>query len=170
VSEVPELTPCPGELEPREPWVDAVCPHPRPFVCRIQAGSAQASRAVEHVSNIEYLRWLDRAAELHCDTAGYRRADLLGMGVMWFVARHEIDYRAEAIPGDELLLLTWVRDVRRAKSWRDSVIVRPSDRVTITCAATLWVLVDLATRRPISAPDAMSDRLDPLRPRMMERA
>ena len=123
-------------------------PHPQPFLCDLRIGSASVSRAVEHVSNVEYLRWLDRAAELHADALGFTRGSLLARGVMWFVARHEIDYLAEARPGDELVLATWVRSMQRVKSWRDTLMVRPADGTVVCRAATLWVLVDLATRRP----------------------
>ncbi len=122
--------------------------HPRPFLCDLRIGSAGMSGPVEHVSNVEYVRWLDRAAELHADSLGCTRAALLARGVMWFVARHEIDYLAEALPGDELVLATWVRSIQRVKSWRDTLVVRPADRTVVCRASTLWVLVNLSSRRP----------------------
>lgn len=121
---------------------------PPPFVGRMTVPEAHVGAVVGHADNVAYLAWLDRAAELHADTLGYTRAAMLERGVMWFVARHEIDYRAEAHGGDELLVATRVRDVRGPKSWRDSVILRPADDRVVCRAATLWVLVDLATRRP----------------------
>ncbi|MCZ6835396.1 MAG: hypothetical protein O7G85_06435, partial [Planctomycetota bacterium] len=48
-------------------------PHPEPFLCDIEIGREHMSRAIEHVSNIEYVKWLDRAAELHSDSLGYTR-------------------------------------------------------------------------------------------------
>jgi acyl-CoA thioester hydrolase len=83
---------------------------------------------------------------------------------MWFVARHEIDYLAEAFPDDELIIATWVRDMRKVKSWRDYLIIRPADQTVICRAATLWVLVDLATRRPCRIEREMADRFNPLVP------
>ncbi len=138
--------------------------HPSPFLCDLVIGESAASRAVAHVSNIEYVRWLDRAAELHADHLGYARKHLLEQGIMWFVARHEIDYLAEAWPGDVLLLATWVRTMDRVKSWRDTLVVRESDAAVICRAATLWVLVDLATRRPKRIGAEMARRFDPLQP------
>jgi acyl-CoA thioester hydrolase len=117
---------------------------------------------IEHASNVEYVRWLDRAAELHSDSLGCTRAALLERGQMWFVARHEIDYLAEAWLGDELLIATWVRDMRRVRSWRAYAIIRPGDDQVICRAATLWVLVDLATRRPVQIPEEMRRRFQPL--------
>ena len=139
-------------------------PHPGPFVCDIRVTASQLSWTIEHVSNIEYVRWLDRAAELHADHVGYTRNALLNDGIMWFVARHEIDYLAEAFLDDELIVATWVRNVKKVKTWRDYVIVRPVDGTVICRAATLWVLVDLATRKPLRMTAEMITRFQPLEP------
>ncbi|MHC5113524.1 MAG: acyl-CoA thioesterase [Planctomycetota bacterium] len=136
--------------------------HPRPFVARLTVEESAMSRAVDHVANTEYLRWLDRAAELHADAAGFTRRRMLDDGLMWFVARHEIDYLAEVRAGDELVIATWVRTMDRAKSWRDYVIAR--DGQAVCRAATLWVLVRLETRRPARATPEMVERFDPLEP------
>lgn len=159
-ADIPDLTPrnSPTDLSAHD------IPHPSPFICDIAVRRNQVSRAVEHVSNIEYVRWLDRAAELHADSIGCTRQWLVEQGIMWFVARHEIDYLAEAWPEDELVIATWVRDMRKVKSWRDYVIVRLSDQKAICRAATLWVLVDLDTRRPIRIDREMADRFKPLMP------
>jgi acyl-CoA thioester hydrolase len=137
-------------------------PHRLPFLCDLRVTRAQLGTVIEHVSNIEYVRWLDRAAELHADSLGYTRHFMWQSGLMWFVARHEIDYLAECWLDDELVIATWVRDFHKVKSWRDYLIVRPRDGAVICRAATLWVLVDLATRRPRRVDREMIDRFDPL--------
>lgn len=137
-------------------------PHPRPFVCEITIVPELLSRAIPHVSNIEYVRWLDRAAELHSDSAGYTRAAMLDENIMWFVARHEIDYLAEAWLNDRLLIATWVRDFKRVRSWREYAIVRPADETVVCRGATLWVLVDLESRRPRRIPPEMCRAFGPL--------
>jgi acyl-CoA thioester hydrolase len=136
--------------------------HPRPFLLDVVVDSSHLGDVVEHVSNIEYVRWLDRAAELHSDSLGYTRRWLLDRDLMWFVARHEIDYLAECWRGDELVIATWVRDFKRVKSWRDFAIMRPGDGTLVCRASTLWVLVELKTRRPVRIEPAMIDRFDPL--------
>lgn len=137
-------------------------PHPHPFLCDLQITREHLSTVIEHVSNVEYVRWLDRAAELHADSLGCTRAALLNQGVMWFVARHEIDYLAETWLGDELVIATWVRNFHKVKSWREYVVVRPRDSTVICRALTLWVLVDLATRKPRRIHAAMIERFAPL--------
>ncbi|MEM7230398.1 MAG: acyl-CoA thioesterase [Planctomycetota bacterium] len=136
--------------------------HPRPAVFEIDIDQSSISEEVPHVNNIEYLRWFDRAAELHGDAVGYPREALLEHDCMWFVARHEVDYQAEAWPDDDLRLITWVRDMRRVKSWRDAVVVRESDATIIARASTLWVLVNLTSRRPMRVPMTMAAAFEPL--------
>ncbi len=167
----PPATP---NLVPRTAGFDAAgfpVPSDRVFFADLRVGGGEMSTVVEHVTNTEYVRWLDRAAELHADSLGLTRAWLLSGGIMWFVARHEIDYLAETRLGDELVVATWVRDVERVKSWREYTIIRPGDGRVVCRAATLWVLVDLATRRPRRLPPAMRDRLaSAVAPPLRERA
>jgi len=153
-------------LVPRSETFDAAAfeiPHPAPFLCDLRITREHLGTVIEHVSNIEYVRWLDRAAELHADSLGYTRQFMLERQIMWFVARHEIDYLAECWLDDELVIATWVRDFHKVKSWRDYLIVRPRDGRVICRAATLWVLVDLASRRPRRIEPEMFDRFRPLR-------
>jgi acyl-CoA thioester hydrolase len=137
-------------------------PHMSPFVMSLVVGREHVGRAVPHVSNVEYIRCLERAAVSHADSLGYDQHHLQSKGMTWFVARHEIDYKAEAWQGDELVIATWVRDMRRVRSWRDSVIVRPADQTLICRSSTLWVLVDLDSHRPRRIPPDMAARFSPL--------
>lgn len=136
-------------------------PHASPFVSSVCAGDTSLSQTVAHVNNIVYVAWLDRVAELHADAAGFSRERLLEEGIMWFVGRHEIDYVAEVHAGETITLVTWVRDVRRVKSWRDTVAVRERDGRIVCRASTLWVLVDLESRRPIRFTDEMVQSFAP---------
>ena len=160
--------PLQAQPQPRQPGMDPFdaaawdIPHETPFVCDLSVDHSLVSRAVPHVNNIGFLQWVDRVAELHADALGYTRKQLLARGVMWFVVRHEIDYLAEAWPGDEIVLATWVRTMHRVKSWRDTLIVRPADQTVMCRAATLWVLMDLKTRRPLRHEPDMISRFTPL--------
>jgi acyl-CoA thioester hydrolase len=139
--------------------------HPSPFQCEIEITPEQSSNEVDHVNNIEYLRWIDKASQLHCDACGWTRERLMQDGMMWFVARHEIDYRSEAKSTDRLRLTTWVDDVRRVKSWRTTYIHAIGDTQRIVCKCkTLWVLVDIESRAPKTVPQVMADNLQPLTP------
>lgn len=137
-------------------------PHDAPFLCELAVGQGHLGDAIAHVSNVEYVRWLDKIAEGHADSLGYTRERMAGERVMWFVSRHEVDYLAEVWPDDHLVLATWVRTMGRIRSWRDSVVIRPADETVVCRATTLWVFVDLETRRPRRIPREMGEAFGPL--------
>ena len=110
--------------------------HPRPCGLRLVPSADGVSREVAHINNVEYVRW--------------------------FVARHEVDYRAEVFPGDELHVFTWIRSVSRVTSWRDTTIMRARDGAVVCSASTCWALVDLATRKPARIPAEMLLAFEPL--------
>ena len=125
------------------------------FWCAIEVGEDGTSRGVPHVNNAEYVRFIDRIAERATDAAGFTRARMLADDRMWFVARHEIDYRGEAFAGDELVAATWLRSWTRTTVVREVRIARPSDARLICAASTRWAFVDLGTRRPARIPPEM---------------
>ena len=139
-------------------------PHPAAFWAHVTPSPETGSRAVDHVSNIEYVRWLDLLGQRHLADKGWSAEDLVKAGAMWFVARHEIDYRLEARVGETLVAATWVRNLRRVKSWRDVMVWRPEPEgwALVCTATTLWVHVDLETRKGTRPPSDMVEALQPL--------
>jgi acyl-CoA thioester hydrolase len=127
------------------------------FWCVIDVGDDGTSRGVPHVNNAEYVRFIDRIAELATDAAGFTRARMLAEDRMWFVARHEIDYRGETFAGEQLLAATWLRAWTRTTVVRETRIVRPSDGRLVCVASTRWAFVDLASRRPARIPAEMRE-------------
>jgi acyl-CoA thioester hydrolase len=127
------------------------------FWCVIDVGDDGTSRGVPHVNNAEYVRFIDRIAELATDAAGFPRARMLAEDRMWFVARHEIDYRGETFAGERLLAATWLREWTRTTVTRETRIVRPSDGRLVCVASTRWAYVDLVSRRPARIPAEMRD-------------
>ncbi len=151
-------------MRPEEVQLDGV---PAEHACQfdITILPHQASNEVNHVNNIEYIKWIDKASELHLDNAGWTRNKMLEQGSIWFVARHEIDYRGESFLDDTLVLSTWVEDVRRVKSWRQTTIHALRDELMLVCECrTLWVHVNLETKKPTPVPQVMADALNPLTP------
>jgi acyl-CoA thioester hydrolase len=67
----------------------------------------------------------------------------------WVVLRHEIDYKAPACLGDEILLRTWVGQATRVTFERFTEIRRKIDHQLLSQARTLWCPIDAGTGRPI---------------------
>jgi len=120
------------------------------------------SDSVAHLNNVEILRLVDRAAETHLERVGLSRERMASAGFMWFVVRHEIDYRAEAFGGDHLLVATWVTAWSRTTCTRRTRLLRPADRTIVADASSRWVQVDLASRRPIRVADRLLRLLPPI--------
>lgn len=158
-----DLTPCAPLDDADAAALAAHAPaHPSPFVSAMTVAPEHLSRLVPHANNVEYLRWIDRVAELHADSLGHTRAALLAGGHCFFVARHEIDYLGECWEGDRLLVATWVRSMRKTTSWRDTLIVRPADRSVVCRASTLWAFVHMESRRAARVPAAIAASFEPL--------
>jgi acyl-CoA thioester hydrolase len=128
------------------------------FAVRIEVSPEETSALVPHANNIVILGWVDLAASLHGAHAGAAREEIAREGRMWFVARHEIDYLAEAFVGDALVLATWLERAGRTSLVRATAIVRP-DGTVVARARSRWAFVDLATRRPTAIPAEALARL-----------
>ena len=137
------------------PTADLPVPAEIAFWAEMTVPAEGVSDGVPHVNNVEYVRWVDRLAEMAADAAGFTRARHLREGTMWFVARHEIDYRGEAFAGDEILAATWIIDGTRTTVRRATFIVRPVDGRVVCSATTRWALVNLETRKPMRIPAAI---------------
>lgn len=155
-------------------------PHPRPFAIRHRPDASLASPGIPHVNNLAFIAWMDRAADLHAAALGYTRDGMAERDTAWFVGRHEITYHAEAWPGDDLLVLTWIDRMHRFTAERAVLVVRtaaaadatgrpesvatpdPSPGRIIGRGRTSWVLVTLSTRRPRRHAPAMIEAFEPL--------
>ena len=98
------------------------CAIQNPFTLSLTVSQANLSSTIAHVSNVEYLRWIDCISDLHGDSCGQSRQQLLDQERMWFVSRHEIDYLAEAFAGDRLGCATWFSRFGRTTLQRETLI------------------------------------------------
>lgn len=110
----------------------------------------EAIDANGHVSNLEYLRWMQDAAVAHSDAAGWSAERYRAIGGTWVVRGHRIEYRQPAFEGQELVVQTWVTGFGRVKSQRRYRVWRPADRVVLAIGETDWVFLDLSSGRPRS--------------------
>ncbi len=105
-----------------------------------------------HVNNVMYLRYAQDAAVAHWlarATEEYIRS------LVWVVRRHEIDYLKPALPGDELLALTWVGKADGATFERFVEITRLADSFVLARVRTVWVALDSERLRPRRVPEAL---------------
>lgn len=161
--------PADDSLEEFTPSIDAdrlarwAIDHATPHAIGFRIGPAQLSDPVAHLNNVAILRLVDRAAEDHLDRFGWTRSRMASHGLMWFVARHEIDYRAEAFAGDELVAATWIESFGRTTCVRATRLIRLADERVVAEAISRWVQVDLASRRPRRIAEELRTAMPPRR-------
>lgn len=136
-----------------------------PFTLSLAVSQANLGSTIAHVSNVEYLRWIDCISDLHGISCGQSRQQLLAQERMWFVSRHEIDYLAEAFAGDRLGCATWFSRFGRTTLQRETLIWNRDRHVAVCRASSRWVFMDLKSRKPTRIEDAQvkSFQLLPLR-------
>lgn len=98
-----------------------------------------------HVNNIVYLRYAQEIAIAHWRARA--TADMAARYV-WVVLRHEVDYRAPLMLGDEVEVRTWVAEAPQGAAWGRFVeiyksgVEKPSAQITSN-----WAMLDASTRR-----------------------
>ena len=116
----------------------------QPFEIEIVIQAADID-VLGHVNNVVFLRWVQDAAVAHWAAL---TNDLQKAEVVWVVARHEIDYKRPALPGDRVRARTWVGGASRHVFERHTEIVRAGDGALLARARTLWVPLDPWSGRP----------------------
>jgi acyl-CoA thioester hydrolase len=102
---------------------------------------------LNHVNNINYLKWTQLVAEKHWATLSNSSID---EKYVWVVLRHEIDYFSAAFLNDEITLKTWVGSSYGVKSERFVNIIR-NDKI-LCSTKTIWCLLDKISMKPVRIP------------------
>lgn len=109
-----------------------------------------------HVNNVEYLRWMQNAAMAHSTAQGWSAAAYQTLGSGWVVRSHFIEYLGPAFLGDELIIRTWVSEMKRVTSRRKFEFRRAQEAVLLARAETEWAFVQFATGQPRRIPVEVS--------------
>jgi acyl-CoA thioester hydrolase len=115
---------------------------------------------LNHVNNLEYMKWMLAAATAHSDSVGWTLARHLELQGGWVVRTHQIEYLMPAFVGDEVVVRTWVVDMKWMLSLRRYVLMRPSDNVRLAVAATNWAFIDFRTGKLTRIPTAVSSAFE----------
>lgn len=99
----------------------------------------------KHVNNVQYVQWIQDVAQEHWESRAPAQQQ---QKYSWVVVRHEIDYKKEALLGEELLLQTYVGETTNVTSVRHVLIKRATDDKILAQAKTTWCLLNSETKRP----------------------
>ncbi len=98
-----------------------------------------------HVNNVAFVRYVQEVAVAHWRAVA---SPELQAAFAWVVRRHEVEYLRPGLPGDELLVRTWVGEPSGATWERFTEVLRVGEDRPIVTARTVWVLLDATTSRP----------------------
>lgn len=118
-----------------------------PYEMEIEVRPSDIDR-LGHVNNVVYLRWVQDVATAHWYAAATDRQKAT---LLWVVAKHEIEYRRPAYEQDGVIARTWVGKATQRAFERHTELLRKSDRKLLARAKTLWVPVDMDSRKPVDA-------------------
>ncbi|WP_299109500.1 thioesterase family protein [uncultured Tenacibaculum sp.] len=96
-----------------------------------------------HVNNVVYVQWIQDVADAHWKLL---IKDVPKPDYVWFVVRHEIDYKGQAKLDDEVTITTWVGKTEGVKSVRHVEIKKGTS--LLVKSETTFCLLDGNTQRP----------------------
>ena len=105
---------------------------------------AEEIDAQGHVGNVHYVSWMQAAAVAHSSAQGWTPERYADAGAGWVVRSHLIEYLQPAFGGEQVVVRTWVADMKKATSLRKYRILRRSDGVLLARAETNWAFISQA--------------------------
>ena len=96
-----------------------------------------------HVNNVVYVQWMQNISDAHWKELTKNATNI---DYVWFVIRHEVDYKNQAVLGDKITLRTWVGKTEGIKSVRHFEIYR--DETLLVKSQTTFCLLDAITKKP----------------------
>ncbi|MGQ9504238.1 MAG: acyl-CoA thioesterase [Thermogutta sp.] len=103
---------------------------------------------LNHANNVAYVQWLQDAAVAHSSARGWPPERHLALGAGWVVRSHTIEYIRPAKLADEIVVQTWVADLKKVTSRRKYRIYRVRDGALLAQAETVWAFVTYGTGQP----------------------
>ena len=111
--------------------------------------------AYNHVNNSVYLSWLDRAAWSHSAALGLSLQQCVAMRRGMAAHRTEIDYLRAALPGDRVLVGTWIVSTdSKLRVERRFQVRRATDGDTLARARIDYVCINLDSGRASRMPES----------------
>ena len=110
---------------------------------------------VQHVNNANYLKFTEECGMKVIAAHGWPISRMIDEGFAIFIRRQQIQYLQPAQLGDELLISTWVSNIRRSSANRHYIIQRKSDQSNLAVIHSKGVWVDIKSGQPIRIPESL---------------
>lgn len=96
-----------------------------------------------HVNNVVYVQWIQDVAMAHWRAAASKETQ---ENFVWFLLRHEIDFKQQSFKGDEITATTWVGKATKVTCERFTEIRR--GETLLVQAKSNWCMLDAKTKKP----------------------
>ena len=126
---------------------------PSPYIMPFTAGPDHIDMN-GHVNNAVWLQWVQDIGTAHWEACA-RPEDV--DAYLWFVTRHELDYRGNVTRGDTVTARTWIPDPPQGARFVRRVEFVDAAGKVLVAARSVWAMIDKATGRPTRIPPAVSD-------------
>ncbi len=113
-----------------------------------------------HANNISYLMWMQSASLAHSAAQGWPMEAYRALGQGWVVRSHHIEYLASARLGDEIVVRTWVANLKKVTSLRRFQILRAADEIVLAQSASDWAFVDYTSGIPKRIPTEVASAFE----------
>ena len=111
-----------------------------------------------HVNHASYVHYLETARIEALEAVGLSLQDMRRQGILVVAAELSVKYHSPAGAGETLEIVTYVREMRGARTvWIQEIREATSHRLVVTAEVTGAFLTD--TGRPVRAPAAFRERL-----------
>jgi acyl-CoA thioester hydrolase len=114
-----------------------------------------------HVNNAIYAEWAEECGMQCIAHYGWPAARMAAAGIGIFYRRMWIEYLQPALFDDEVEIVAWLSEVKRATAMRHFQVRRPSDDALLARINVLGVCADVATGMPRRIPQEMLDDFAP---------
>ncbi len=109
---------------------------------------------LNHVNNVRYVQWVQDIAEHHWKS---KATEEILNTYFWVLMKHTIEYKNEAILGDVLKLVTYVKETTGVTSIRMVEIYDENTDKLIVTSETVWCFVNAESKRPARIPQVVFD-------------
>ncbi|MBI4637606.1 MAG: acyl-CoA thioesterase [Candidatus Rokubacteria bacterium] len=117
--------------------------------------------AYGHVNHANYVHYLETARIEALEAVGLSLAEMRRQGYLIVAVDLSVKYHAPARLGDTLDIVTYVRELRGARSaWAQEIREATSQRLVVTAEVTGAFMTE--SGRPVRLPAVFRDRLSPL--------
>ncbi len=100
---------------------------------------------LNHVNNVRYVQWVQDIAEEHWKS---KATDDIKNTYFWVLLKHHIEYKSEAILGDVLKLVTYVKKSTGVTSIRMVEIYDHNTNKLLVTSETTWCFMNAESKRP----------------------